>query len=707
VGLLRGVVAQAPFVGAIIVAAAVQPAARQAVPSGQLPLLTRLEAIRRLSQDESARRYPVRVRAVVTHFDETAANGLIVHDGHVGQYVMAPTSADAMAVWRTLRSGDDIEIEGATVRGGFAPNLEAGAIRKLGRATLPKARRVTYSTLLTGRHDCDFVELEGVLQRAWRSSDPQHHPLFAELAVDGGVVRASFWDYTPEDAARLTDARVRIRGNIGTIFGSTEQLRGLSLFGGRTADIEVLEPAPDPFTLPLRPIRSIFNFSLEGEVSRRVRIRGVVTAQISGRAVEMNDFTSTTSFKYNRLGVYVKDGTSGARIEMEEAPKARPGDVVDVAGFPAVTPGKPILRNAIVRVIGTDREPVPVDLSTTHAITPESDAELVRVLGEVLSVVTTPAERVLVLKMGETVFDAGFEKSEAGDTLQQIRPGSLVSVTGVYSYQWGPPPSFRLFLRSPDDVAVLRAAPWWTMRHTAVMVVMLAVAAAVSGLWMRAMTNRKRQQYQAVLTERNRVARELHDTLEQGLTGLTLQLEAVSATLQSSPEMARRSLEVARQMLSYGLEETRRSVMDLRSQALESNDLPGALTRLARQMTLGTSTSAEVRVEGQPQRLDASQEHHLLRIGLEALTNALKHASPTRIDIELKFRADETALVVHDDGRGIAEPVQQMNEGHFGLQGVRERVDKLGGSLDIQSQPGRGTRLAVTIPLRQRREAAV
>ena len=196
----------------------------------------------------------------------------------------------------------------------------------------------------------------------------------------------------------------------------------------------------------------------------------------------MNDFTSTTSFKYNRLGVYVKDGTSGARIEMEEAPRARPGDVVDVAGFPAVTPGKPILRNAIVRVIGSDREPVAVDLSTTNAITPESDAELVRVLGEVLSVVTTPAERVLVLKMGETVFDAGFEKSEAGDKLQQIRPGSLVSVTGVYSYQWGPPPSFRLFLRSPDDVAVLRAAPWWTMRHTAVMLVMLAVAATVSGI---------------------------------------------------------------------------------------------------------------------------------------------------------------------------------------------------------------------------------
>ena len=245
-GFLRGVLARAPFVGAVILVAAAQPAG-QPSSSSPLPLLTRLESIRQLSQDEGARRYPVRVRGIVTHFDEIAANGLIVHDGRVGQYVLVPTGADAVAVWRTLKSGDEIEIDGATVRGGFAPNLEASGIRKLGRSSLPQARRVTYSTLLTGRHDCDFVELEGVLQRTWRSSDPQHHPLFAELAIEGGVVRASFWDYSPEDAARLTDARVRIRGNIGTIFGHTEQLRGLSLFGGRTRDIEVLEPSPDPF----------------------------------------------------------------------------------------------------------------------------------------------------------------------------------------------------------------------------------------------------------------------------------------------------------------------------------------------------------------------------------------------------------------------------------------------------------------------------
>ena len=151
-------------------------------------------------------------------------------------------------------------------------------------------------------------------------------------------------------------------------------------------------------------------------------------------------------------------------------------------------------------------------------------------------------------------------------------------MTGVYSYQGGPPPSFRLFLRSPGDVRVLAAAPWWTMSHTAVMVAILALAAGIGAFWIRAVAKRKRQQYQAVLNERTRVARELHDTVEQGLAGIALQLEAVAGTLQTTPEAARQSLDVARQMLRYSLEETRRSVMDLRSQALESRDLAGALS---------------------------------------------------------------------------------------------------------------------------------
>jgi signal transduction histidine kinase len=215
----------------------------------------------------------------------------------------------------------------------------------------------------------------------------------------------------------------------------------------------------------------------------------------------------------------------------------------------------------------------------------------------------------------------------------------------------------------------------------------------------RATANRKRQQYQAVLNERTRVGRELHDTLEQGLTGIALQLEAVTASLKASPDVAQQSLDVARQMLRYSIEETRRSVMDLRSQALESRDLAGALTNLVRQMTVGTAIIADVRVEGSPQRLDAALEHHLLRIGLEALTNALKHSGARHIEIVLRFQPDATTLVVTDDGRGLGHGAQDMPGCHFGLQGIRERVDKIGAALHIDTATGSGTRLSVTVPV--------
>ena len=679
------------------------PLIAQTVANGALPLLTHIRAIRALSQDQGARGYPVRIRATVTHFDEAQSTGLLVHDGQFGQFVIPPARPDTTAIWRTLRSGDDIEIDGRTVRGGFAPNVQPESIRKLGRAPLPAPKTIPYAALLTGRHDCDYVEIEGVVQRAWVSSDPQVRTMYAEVAIEEGVVRAEFWDYAAHDLERFIDARVRVRGNLGALFGHTEQLRGVSLFGGRTRDVVMLERPPDPFSLPIRPIRSIYNYSSAGEVNRRIRVRGVVTCHIPGRLVEVSDFSSASTFRYFRHVLYVKDGVNGgARIETEQAALVRPGDLLDAAGFPAITPGKPILRNAVLRVVGSEAEPVPGRLAPGNVLTPENDAELVRVDGQFLSVLTTPTERVLVLKMGETVFDAGLDRSTDGVALNEIRPGSLVSVTGVYSYQAGPQPSFRLLLRSPRDVVLLAAAPWWTLRHSLVMAMMLGLAAGISGVWVKTMARRKRQQYHAVLTERSRVARELHDTLEQGLTGITLQLEAVAATLQTSPDSARQSLDVARQMLRYSLEETRRSVMDLRSLALESRDLPGALTALARQMTLGTVTSAEVRVEGQPQRLDAAQEHHLLRIGLEALTNALKHANSTRIDIELRFRESETDLIVRDNGSGLGHVEDDLPGDHFGLQGVRERVDKLGGVLRINSRPGEGTQLAVTVPVRQR-----
>lgn len=685
---------------ALLIALAALPAPAAAAPQEgpRLPLLSTVGAIRALSQDEAARGYPVDVRATVTHVDESAHASLIIHDGVLGQFVFPPERLAAIPLWRELRRGDVVEIEGRTARGGFAPNIRPTAMRRLGHAPMPRAKQIPFAAMLTGRYDCDYVEIEGVIQRTWLPSDPKLRTLFADVAYEDGVVRATFWDFTDADLARLVDARVRLRGNIGTLFGSTEQLRGVSLFVGRTADIGVIEAAPDPFALPTRSVRSLYNYSPAGEVNRRIRVRGIVTGYRRGRPVDVRDFTTTAPFRHQRSVLYVDDGTGGARIETEQEPDLRPGAVVDVAGFPAVTPAKPILTNAVVKVAGSGAQPAPLRLAGTGVLTPDNDATLVRMDAQLLSVLSNPADRTFVMKVGETVFDAELEGTAIG-SLDHIRPGSVVAVTGVYAYQSGPAPSFRLLLRSPEDIVLLSAAPWWTLRHTGVMLAILSLGAWGVAVWARASGRRKRQQYQAVLTERTRVGRELHDTLEQGLSGIALQLEAVAATLRSSPARAQQSLNVARQMLRYSIEETRRSVLDLRSQALESRDLGGALEELTRQTTIGTRATAHVRVEGTAVRLDASQEHHLLRIGLEALTNALKHSGASHIDLVLRFDAGRVTLAVRDNGCGMGEGAQDLRTHHFGLQGIRERVDKLGGVLTIDGTAASGTCVSVTVPV--------
>jgi len=681
--------ASIPFVVAVL-------AGGQAAP---LPVLPDIAAIRALSQAEAARGYPVRIRGTVTHYDELTSDTLFIFDGQFGQFLQKPPSG-SFRKWNPIRAGDILEITGHTVRGGFAPNVLPDDIRVVGHTGLPAPMHVPYASLLTGRHDCEFIEVTGIIRRVWRSTGADPRTMFADIALEDGAVRAAFWDYGDADLERFIDARVRLRGNVGALFGPSEQMLGVSLLAGRASEVEVLEAPVDPFALRLRPIGNIFTYSYAAEKNRRIRIRGVVVGAVPGRPVAVSDYTTGSVFSSIRHMLYVKDTTGSASVESEQTSEVKPGDVVEVAGFPAVSPGKPVLRDAVYRVVGAEGIPLPIRVPAGAVIRADNDAELVRVDAQLLGILWTPSERVLVLRSttGETAFEAALDGGHDAASLDQIRAGSAVTVTGVYSYQAGPPPGFRLILRSPADIVVTASAPWWTPRHSAVLIGILILALAAAIVILRTMTARERREYQAVLSERNRVARELHDTLEQGLTGISLQLEAVASTVQASPSRARQSLDVARQMLRYSLEETRRSVMDLRSQSLESNDLPEALSSLAHQMTLGTPIAAEVRIEGQRRRLDAAQEHHLLRIGQEAITNAVKHSGATRVDILVRFSPSATELVVADDGCGVHHDNGDMDVGHFGLQGMRERANKIGAVLELGSGPRGGTRLAVSVP---------
>ena len=201
----------------------------------------------------------------------------------------------------------------------------------------------------------------------------------------------------------------------------------------------------------------------------------------------------------------------------------------------------------------------------------------------------------------------------------------------------------------------------------------------------------------AVIAERNRMARDIHDTLAQGFTGVIVQLEAAAdATSRELAKEANEHLCRAGHLARESLHEARRSVRALRPQALEGQNLCEALRDLFRKMTTGTSMQAGFALQGEPQPLPPEWEENLLRIGQEVLTNALRHARATEFNAQLVFDSQEIRLELRDNGRGFDSGARHDG---FGLMGIRERVDGMGGHMTIQSAIDKGTTVLIVLPL--------
>jgi signal transduction histidine kinase/ligand-binding sensor domain-containing protein len=209
-----------------------------------------------------------------------------------------------------------------------------------------------------------------------------------------------------------------------------------------------------------------------------------------------------------------------------------------------------------------------------------------------------------------------------------------------------------------------------------------------------------RSRFTLVLEERARLAREIHDTLAQGFVGISSQLDAVAMCLTDEASPARKYLDMARKMARHSVTEARRSVMDLRSSVLEGQDLASALESGTRVWTAGSGVEVKVDADGHPAELPQEMEQHLLRIAQEAVANALKHAGASRISIQLRTGDRKLRLRIEDNGHGFEQQdVFSSLGGHFGLIGMRERAERLGGDMHLQSRPGEGTEVEVTVPL--------
>lgn len=200
----------------------------------------------------------------------------------------------------------------------------------------------------------------------------------------------------------------------------------------------------------------------------------------------------------------------------------------------------------------------------------------------------------------------------------------------------------------------------------------------------------------AVVTERTRIARELHDTLAQGLAGISLQLESVGSMLEESPEVARMHLERARALARSSLAEARRSVWSLRTPMLPV-DLADSLADVVHGLTAETTATIRFSVSGERRRLTREAEENLLRIAQEAILNATKHARASVIDVELRFEHRSVQLAIRDDGIGIRPGPAGAEIAHFGLIGMYERASQVRGALNVRTRESGGTEVTLAV----------
>jgi signal transduction histidine kinase len=352
---------------------------------------------------------------------------------------------------------------------------------------------------------------------------------------------------------------------------------------------------------------------------------------------------------------------------------------------------------------------VPVVVTPEEAMRGDRDAELVQLEARLLEHVRERDGGQLSLLDGHYMFSALLRGSSPWPG--ELRAGSVLRLTGVCrvsANEQRVPQSFQLMLRSPADIEVPRPGPWWTPRQAAwVLAAMLGVV-ALALTWVATLRRHtavqsriiwQRVKRETELQERQRMARELHDTLEQNLTGISLSLEAACLTLDKSPQMAEQHLGRALAHVDRSIEEVHRSVWALREESLEDHGLAASLDEIGQQLASCSAApiAVETRVEGQTRPFALAVENNLLHIGQEALTHAVKHGKATRIEVTLTYADQAFKLRVGDDGRGFDNQAPTA-AGQLGLVGMRERAALIGGRVEMRSGVGRGTEVEVWVP---------
>lgn len=699
-------------------------------PTWAVETIRSTAAVRSMPPKEAALGLPVEIRGMVTFsYPSDDRGNFIVEQGGVSIFVnikdhVLPLDASGRLVgnglWPVIGVGTEVVVTGITAKGLYAPVVNANEIRILERMTPPPPHSFVLSDVLTGLMDCQRLELRGVVQGA-EFTTTQGPMLRLELAVPGGRMVVECFPPGPWTPAKLLGATIRVTAVCMVYFNVRGESLGVHFVVGQPDHIIVEKPAPaDPFAVPKVGLNALQVFSPAGPNLERVQIVGQATLSRPGEYF------------------YLEHGGRAVRVFTREKTRFEPGEWVIASGFIDLHQSFAELREAEVRRLGPGtlleppllthkgllasaerkwNSPAPVDYN----------GRLITLRGSLSKIEPTEdGGRQLLLSTDGGSVAVTLDAGGGANALDALLPGSGVQVTGVCELQFPStqlltdfpnPTAFSLQLRSPADLRVLDSASWWTPKRLWILLGSTAVLLSLVSVWnllLRRLVKKRSSQlaaetrardragieYDATLRERTRLAADLHDTLEQALTGLAFQLDTSRVLSTKAPASSARHLELGRQLLTRSREDLRRSIWNLRARALEDNSFADAVRAVAEQAAEGRPVLIAVEEHGEPCPLPEFIAGNLLLLAQEAMTNAMKHGQAETVTVRVTYDEGWLTLGIHDDGRGFnPRSAPGLQEGHFGLQGMRERANRLDGSVRIESKPGKGASISVRVPI--------
>ena len=555
--------------------------------------------------------------------------------------------------------------------------------------------RLSVDKLAAGGHDFATVETEGVVEEVFQDEIDSRWYHFRLLGERDSLLISFQKGTLPQDLlATLPNARVRL---IGVFFPRMPGRRiptGPRIVVRNATDVRILTPAPDdPLDYPplapdqLTDARSICRLG-------RHSVTGVVLAVWGGS----HAFVDAYDFK--------------VRLDLSEtAALPRPGDVVKAAGRPETDLFHPILSSARLRVL--ERRPEAVE-AVAETLPPEqlhirldnrlgyndklfgSAARIEGVVQNVLSPLFAHTPWNLRLDDGSTL---SVDTSACPEAIAGLESDTRISVSGIIiptTEIWRPSEPFprvtgiTLVPRAAADITVLAQPPWWTAGRLLVLVGILLVVLALLVVWHFI----ARANNAAKIRERTRLAVELHDSLSQNLTGLAFQIATTKSALAEDPSAIGRQLETAERMLLSSRTELKRCLWDLRRNTLEDRDFAHAIRQTLEPIP---GLSAAIRFPVSRQELDDTTAHNVLCIIRELAANAIRHGKARHVRIAGECHDGRLSFSVRDDGSGF-DPGRRPcgTTGHFGLDGVAERVERFDGRIEIRSAPGKGAHVVIT-----------